>query len=288
MQAECILSRTLLQNDIQVRQIQAVCHEAGRAILAIYKKGNYGVQSKHDGSLVTDADLAAHEIIKKKLQTLTPQWPILSEEDANIPYSERSAWNTFWLVDPLDGTREFVNHSEEFTVNIALVHQHIPVFGAVYIPAKGALYFGGSEIKSAWMQIHDQKPEQIKTRRCTPEGILMTAVSRHMSEVNMPGLFNVLRETFKEVHTVEWAGAIKGCLVADGSIDLYPRSGPTSEWDTAAFHAVVAAAGGRVIDNRGNELMYNKKQSLLNPEFYAVGDALFNWSQFFRRLTDPS
>ena len=286
MQTEDILSRTLLQNDIQVQQIQAVCHEAGRAILAIYKKGNYGIQSKHDGSFVTDADLAAHEIIKKKLQTLTPQWPILSEEDANIPYSERSEWNTFWLVDPLDGTREFINHSEEFTVNIALVHQHIPVFGAVYIPVQGALYFGGSEINSSWMQVHDLQPKQIKTRRCAPEGILMTTVSRHMSEVNMPDLFNVLRETFKEIHIVEWAGAVKGCLVADGSIDLYPRSGQTYEWDTAAFHAIVSAAGGKVVDRLGNELMYNKKKSLLNSEFYVVGDAFFNWNQLFRKTAD--
>lgn len=286
MQFEGVLSETLLHSQVQIGHIKMICQQAGEAILAVYNSDDLGVQFKGDGSPVTRADLAAHQVISATLQQLTPDWPVLSEEAADIPFSTRKSWETYWLVDPLDGTREFVNRTDEFTVNIALVQGHSPVFGMVYMPVKEAFYFGGSDVGGAWRQAGSNAPVKISTRSCAREGVLMVTVSRHMSEEEMPNIFASLRERFANVHTVEWAGAIKGCLVADGSVDLYPRPGHTCEWDTAAFQAVVEAAGGSVINVEGKRLEYNRQSSLINPEFYVVGDPTAEWGALLSLQSD--
>jgi len=287
MQSKSILSKLLLGTLIKVSDIQFICRKAGDAILKVYNSDNFGTQFKQDGSPVTDADLEAHKVIVSSLEKMTPEWPVLSEEASDIPFFERSNWTTYWLVDPLDGTREFVNHSDEFTINIALIHNCQPVFGMVYLPVKQVFYFGGNNINGAWRQIDTAPPIAIKTRHCELGDVLMVTVSRYMSENRMPSIFKCLHEAFSGVHLVEWAGAIKGCLVADGSVDIYPRPGTTCEWDTAAFQAVVEAAGGSVLDKYWQPLRYNEKDSLLNAGFYVLGDTTIPWSDLLPDLNNP-
>ena len=278
MQFEGVLSKTLFDSKVNIGHILSVCQQAGEAILSVYHSDDFGVQFKDDGSPVTRADLAADQVIAATLSQLTPEWPVFSEEASDVPFSERATWETYWLVDPLDGTRGFVNRCDDFTVNIALIHMHKPVFGVVYVPVEDVFYFGGSDVKGAWRQSGDNSPEPISTRSCAPDGVLIAAVSRHISEGKMANIFLNLNERFADVHTVEWSGAVKGCLVADGSVDIYPRQGATCEWDTAAFQAVVECAGGKVFDIYGQALEYNRKSSLINPDFYVVGDPTVEWA----------
>ena len=285
MQTNDILSARLFNQSVNIKQIQDICKQASQAILTIYAKQNHQVNFKSDGSPVTNADLASHEIITRSLQTLTASWPVLSEEAADIPYSERSLWDTYWLVDPLDGTKAFVNRTDDFSINIALISQHRPVFGMVYIPVQDLCYFGGSLFHGAWRQRLNEDPLSITTASCHLGERVTIAISRNMSEQDMPELFKQLRYYFTKIRIIESAGAIKGCMVADGSADIYPRPGTTCEWDTAAFQAIVEAAGGQVVDSQGKVLEYNKKTDLFNSDFYVTGDLLPEWKQFILQLS---
>jgi 3'(2'), 5'-bisphosphate nucleotidase len=253
--------------EINFNEISTIACEAGAAIMKIYA-GEFNVELKGDNSPLTCADRAAHEVIMAGLQEAYPEIPILSEEGRDIPYSERCQWSRFWLVDPLDGTKEFIKRNGEFTVNIALIEDGRVVAGVVYVPVQGKTYLGIRD-KGAWLRVGDQDPVAIKVRDVDHAAGLTVVMSRsHPS----PELEAYLQD-IKVAEALPVGSSLKLCVVAEGKADLYPRLGPTMEWDTAAGHAVVEAAGGTVAMVEGEPLRYNKK-SLLNPYFVVAGSGL--------------
>ncbi len=260
-------------NNIDLTQLIAIAEAAGEAILQIYHK-DFSVYEKDDKSPLTEADLAAHKIIVEGLQKLTPELPVLSEESARIPFETRNNWSSYWLVDPLDGTREFVKRNGEFTVNIALIESGRPVIGIVHVPVSGETYYGRSN-EGAWKQGRDGSSKTISavTQRRSPARV---AGSRSHAGDSLQHFLDQLGAH----EIVSMGSSLKLCLVADGTADIYPRLGPTSEWDTAAAQAVVEAAGGHVTDTNMQPLRYNSKDSLLNPFFLAFGDTREDWQSY--------
>jgi len=256
-----------------IEPVREIARQAGRRILDIYES-DYTVEQKDDQSPLTDADLAAHKTIVEALAKLTPEWPILSEESANIPFSERSGWSQYWLVDPLDGTREFINRNGEFTVNIALIRGHEAVLGVVHVPVQNTDYYG--EISTgAFVQRPGQAPQSIRVRPLTSGPVRVVGSRSHRGN----SLDHYLANLGDHV-LVSMGSALKICLVAEGKADVYPRLGPTSEWDTAAAHAVVTSAGGQVVNVDGNPLRYNTKDEYLNPFFIVYGDPHHDWLSY--------
>ncbi len=243
---------------------------AGEKILDIYDS-DFDVEHKADESPLTAADLAAHRHIVAGLEALTPDIPILSEESASIEWEERKHWNPYWLVDPLDGTKEFVKRNGEFTVNIALIRQHKPVLGVVHVPVTNVTYCG--EEGTGAMVIEKGARTPITVRPCAKTPVVVGSRS-HRGE-----LLDGYLERLGEHEMTAMGSSLKLCLVAAGKADLYPRLGPTSEWDTAAAHAVVEAAGGKVVDLEGNRVMYNASPNILNPHFFVIGDSSVDWLQ---------
>jgi 3'(2'), 5'-bisphosphate nucleotidase len=250
-----------------------ISRHAGREILDVYGT-DFEARAKADDSPLTEADLRAHRLIVAELARLSPQLPVLSEEAADIPFSERSGWSRYWLVDPLDGTKEFVSRNGEFTVNIALIDGHRPVLGVVHIPVSDTTY-SGIPGQGAWRSSHDRPRTPITVRRMARPPLRVVGSRSHGNAALATALASL------GPHELKPAGSsIKLCLVADGSADLYPRLGPTSEWDIAAGQAVVEAAGGQVVRiTDGQALPYNTKADLLNPDFLAYGDpaCFHNW-----------
>lgn len=255
--------------------VAAIAREAGAAILEVYRSTDHGVQHKEDDSPLTRADLAAHELITAALGKLTPQLPVLSEESANVPWDTRRCWSRYWLVDPLDGTREFIAGNGEFTVNIALIDAGEPVLGAVYAPVHGLLYTGARGC-GAWKEEQGNAAMPIRTAE-VKEGQLhlrLVASRRHGAPELDPWIAR-LQQRFSQLELVNMGSSLKICLIAEGRADLYPRFAPTSEWDTAAAQAVLEAAGGLLGDTNFVPFRYNRKESLLNPRFIALGDPAF-------------
>lgn len=250
-----------------------IAQAAGRRILEIYAT-DFSVQQKSDRSPVTAADIAAQEIIVQGLQRLTPDLPVLSEESSQIPFAQRRRWETYWLVDPLDGTKEFVNRNGDFTVNIALVQKHAPVVGVVHIPVENSSYYGVVGA-GAYRRKTGGVPEAIHVRALGSGPVRVVASRSHRGE-----LLDGYLEKLGAHAIVSRGSALKFCLVAGGAADVYPRLGPTSEWDTAAGHAVLLAAGGQVINVDGSALDYNTKESLLNPYFIAYADNSRDWRSY--------
>jgi len=249
--------------NIDINIVCEIAKQAGTAIMNIYGTDDFAVEYKDDHSPLTAADKASHEVIMAGLEKNFPDIPILSEEGADTPYEIRKQWQQFWLVDPLDGTKEFIKRNGEFTVNIALIEDGQPVAGVVYVPVQDKLYWGITG-KGAWRQQESDMPQKIEVRNPDPQKGLTVVMSRsHPS----PELEEYLK-TIKVADAISVGSSLKLCVVAEGQADLYPRLGPTMEWDTAAGHAVVVAAGGRVVTLEGNTLRYNK-EDLLNP-FFAV------------------
>lgn len=251
-----------------------IAQAAGDAIMEIYDNvdATFGISHKHDKTPVTDADFAAHRLIVERLQALEPGYPILSEESDSIPFEERAAWRTYWLIDPLDGTREFIKHNGEFSVNIALVDNHDTLLGVVYAPALGAIYEAAHGLGA---RRHDADGNAVPIHvRPTASPPVIAGSRSHAS----PNLRELL-ERIGEYEFISMGSALKTCLVAEGRADLYPRLGLTSEWDTAAAQCVLEEAGGHLTDTRGKRLRYNTKESLLNPHFLAFGDASRNWPE---------
>lgn len=260
----------------QLNELKTIAREAGQAILDVYHSDDFQVQRKGDNSPLTAADLAAHRVIDAGLAALTPDIPRLSEEAADIPFEERQHWPRFWCIDPLDGTKEFINRNGEFTVNIALIENNQPVSGIIYVPISDELYW--NDARSAWKQTADEEPLRI---RCRPLGRQLTLIAsrRHGQEKNA-ALLGPLAEQFDSIETVNKGSSVKMCLIAEGQADIYPRLFPTSEWDTAASQAIVEAAGGRLIDAHTLQpLQYNLRESLENPWFIVVGDPAFPLTQ---------
>lgn len=243
---------------------------AGQRILAIYQT-EFEVDAKADDSPLTAADLAAHEAIVSGLGALTPGWPVLSEESAEDSAATRQGWERYWLVDPLDGTKEFVKRNGEFTVNIALIEDGAPVLGVVHVPVKGVDYYGCEGLGAFRREAGgDARPISVTSPAAEPVRVVGSRSHRGSS-------LDAFLERLGEHEMVAMGSSLKLCLVADGSADVYPRLGPTSEWDTAAADAVVRAAGGRVVQLDGTPLAYNKPGEILNPYFLVYGDASRDW-----------
>jgi 3'(2'), 5'-bisphosphate nucleotidase len=243
--------------------------EAGRRILDVYER-EFTVTQKDDRSPLTEADRVSHELIAARLTRLTPDIPVLSEESASVDYAERAKWTRFWLVDPLDGTKEFISRNGEFTVNIALIEAGRPVLGVVYVPVLGVTYFacrGGGARK----QKSGEKPQVVRARALAGGKPIVVASRSHAGPETAAFLHAI-----GEHDVVSMGSSLKFCLVAEGTADVYPRLGPTMEWDTAAAQCVVEEAGGRVLDTRGAPLAYNKS-SLRNPWFVVTGAGETDW-----------
>ncbi|WP_213878291.1 3'(2'),5'-bisphosphate nucleotidase CysQ [Pseudomonas sp. dw_358] len=250
-----------------------LAHRAGAAILPFWR-ANVQVDTKADASPVTAADLAAHHVIVAGLTALDPSIPILSEEDCNIDLATRAAWQRWWLVDPLDGTKEFISGSEEFTVNIALVEQGRVVFGVVSMPTNGRCYAGGAGL-GAWRTDADQPPQPISVRQAPPADSAFTVVaSRRHSSPEQERLLAGLSAVVGELELANIGSSLKFCLLAEGAADCYPRLAPTSQWDTAAAQGVLEGAGGVVLKVDGAVFDYPPRESLLNPYFLALPEGV--------------
>ena len=246
---------------------------AGREILDVYDTP-FDVTTKDDASPLTEADLRAHRVIVDGLHDLTPDVPVISEEAEPPPFEVRRHWQRYWLVDPLDGTKEFVSRNGEFTVNIALIEAGEPVLGVVGVPVRGHIYVGDCHANEAF-RLSGPTREPIKTRVLKP-GTLTVVASRRHGGARLADYLDKLSESF-EISRRPVGSSLKFCLLAEGEADLYPRLGPTSEWDVAAAHAVLLAAGGAVMQIDGSPFRYNTKESFLNPDFVAVGDQGYAW-----------
>lgn len=267
---------------------------AGTKISTIYHQaGAVAVEKKHDGSPVTIADQQADDFICHALTNLLPDVGLISEESVErVPFATRQAWSCYWLVDPLDGTKEFIERTGEYSVNIALIDAQQPVLGVVYAPEKGELYCavhgcGAFKITGllaleagitdqAWLTVMAQA-QPIESRRLVGQThpVINVAVSRRHGQSTTKFVAQL-----GETHRIIMGSALKTCLVAEGRADVYPRFGPTSLWDTAASQVVLEAAGGAVLNAAGHPLKYVQTQSLLNPFFMAVGDADYAWPKF--------
>ena len=252
--------------------VSAIVAVAARRVMAIYGT-EFEVHRKQDQSPITSADLAAHDIISEGLGTLEPGLPVLSEEGEIPPFEERSRWQNYWLVDPLDGTRGFAARSGEFTVNVALVSAGEAVLGVVAVPVSGiccaAVRAGGARMEHA-----DGTREGIRTRRLSPDQVVVLR-SRRRRHADVDGLIAKLGG----VRVIRASSSLKACLVARGIADLYPAFGPTSEWDTAASQCLLEEAGGALTDRALRPLRYNRSASLENPSFVAFGDPRADWKR---------
>ena len=253
----------------------ALAIEAGHAIMDIYAQ-DFSVVKKDDLSPLTEADMAAHHIIVAGLEKLTPELPVLSEESAALPFATRATWNRYWLVDPLDGTREFVKRNGEFTVNIALIENHKPVLGVVYVPVTGVCYYA-RQGQGAYKQdtVNVQPPQPIHARAWNGEQLIVAGSQSHRSND-----FDIFLANIGDCQVISIGSSLKSCLVAEGTVHIYPRLGLTSEWDTAAAQCIVEEAGGQLTDTALRPLRYNTKESLLNPSFLVFGDARHDWSKY--------
>lgn len=254
--------------ETRLRDCERIAREAGTRILRIYGT-DFEVRSKSDASPLTAADLASHRTIVQGLEALTPALPVLSEESAQAPYRERASWERYWLIDPLDGTREFIQRNDEFTVNIALIQDHKAILGVVYAPALDLLY-SAAQGHGAYK---NGRPIEV-TRPCTQPPRIVSSRS-HAGDL----LDRYLKKLGRHSR-ISMGSSLKLCLVAEGAADLYPRLGPTSEWDSAAAQAVVEQAGGHVTDRNLKPLLYNTRETLLNPHFFVFGDHDIDWSRY--------
>ncbi len=257
--------------------VAEIVARAARRVMALYESG-FEVHRKADQTPVTSADLAAHGIIAEGLAALEPGVPIVSEEGVIPPYTERATWQSYWLVDPLDGTRGFAAGNGEFTINVALIHDGRPVLGVVAVPVTGTCYAaverGGARLEHA-----NGAREPIRARRCSGhQVVVLRSRTRRHAHVDR------LVERLGNVRVIVASSAMKACLVARGVADVYPAFGPTSEWDTAASQCLVEQAGGGLTDLDLLPLRYNASASLENPSFIAFGDPRTDWRSLLAEL----
>ena len=255
-----------------------IARAAAAAILVVYD-GDFEVERKADASPVTAADLAAHHVILDGLARLTPDIPVLSEESADeVGVDLRRTWSRLWLVDPLDGTREFVKRNGEFSVNLALIEDGVAVFGLVLAPVGGALWHG-QRGGGAYRRDGDEEV-QVQAQVPPAQPMRVAASRSHHSQRSDDFLVRAHREAAGGIRMVSLGSSLKFCRIAEGSLDLYPRFGPTSEWDTAAGQCVLEAAGGAVLDPQGRPFRYNQRDHLLNGDFVALGDRTLPWKEW--------
>lgn len=265
---------------LNLNKIIDIAYKAGEEILKIYKFIDVEVEYKKDNSPLTEADKKAHEVIEQGLKNIS-NYPILSEEGKDIPYKERQNWEYFWLVDPLDGTKEFIKKNGQFTVNIALIQKNKPVAGVVYAPALDILYYG--TLNEGAYKIEKGKESKVSNSNNFDGTVKVIASKSHLNEETTKFIEN-LKIHYKNVEMISIGSSLKICFVAEGKADIYPRIAPTMEWDTAAAHAILNAVKGRIVQYKEYreiykikklpELIYNKK-NLLNPYFIAFRENVF-------------
>ncbi|MGL5007300.1 MAG: 3'(2'),5'-bisphosphate nucleotidase CysQ [Plesiomonas sp.] len=254
--------------------VLAIAQEAGQLIADIYQQGDFKQQIKSDHTPVTSADLAAHALITERLRTLTPDIPVLSEEDCHIPLSTRHQWARYWLVDPLDGTQEFIYGSGEFTTIIALIEQHKPTLGVVYAPISKVSYYA-TDAGGAFKRDINGIITPLQTRKVDEQTKqIILAVSRRQSEAM---LAEQLNPDWHYTLLPHGSSSLKSCMVAEGIADAYLRLGPTGEWDTGATQCILHEAGGNLSDTYLKPLSYNQRETLENPNFISIGDPTLPW-----------
>ncbi|TNC80366.1 MAG: 3'(2'),5'-bisphosphate nucleotidase [Oleiphilus sp.] len=264
-----------------IAPLKHIIFDAGKAILEVYESSEpLEIDNKEDDSPVTKADLAAHHVIANGLQKLDTKYPVLSEEDGVPDFAERQSWSRYWLVDPLDGTKEFINRNGEFTVNIALIENGTAILGMVYVPVTGTLYYG-AEALGSWKE-QDGNRQSLQTKTLNYSRTINIVGSRRHGAEALDAMLAEVTPRFTGAELVSMGSSLKICAIAEGKADWYPRLALTSEWDTAAAHAVLSAAGGKIVDTDLKALKYNQKDSLLNPFFHAMGDCAFNWSEIIK------
>jgi len=258
----------------QAESVIAIAQAAGAAIMTVYREG-FSVQTKDDHSPLTQADLAANRVIVEGLTVLTPEIPVLSEESAQVPWAQRRHWTRYWLVDPLDGTREFIKRNGEFSVNIALIEDGVAVFGVIQAPVDGTVWHGRRD-GGAYRRAHGQQEVRLQVRAPASAPLRVAASRSHRGERT-----EALLARMGEVEVLAQGSSLKFCRIADGVLDFYPRFGPTSEWDTAAGQCILEAAGGGVLAaESGRPFRYNQRDTLLNGDFVALGDPALPWREW--------
>ena len=257
-------------------EVLRIAQEAGEKIMKVYKNG-FDIEIKEDKSPLTTADLAANDHIVKELNKLSPLFPILSEESEKLPFAERQSRQTYWLVDPLDGTKEFIKRRDTFTVNIALIHQNKSILGVIVAPALNESYYACRGFGS--YKASKEMTAQLIHSRTIPAKPTFAGSRSHAGETLTQFLTNV-ESDLGEYDLMSMGSSLKMCLVAEGKVDLYPRLGLTSEWDTAAAHCIVDEAGGQLVKTDMSPLLYNTKDSLLNPFFFAIGNNDIDWKSY--------
>ena len=268
------ISRNLLD------QVISIARQAGDSILEIYHdEAGFNTETKADASPVTDADHAAHRIMFPALEQIDNEVPVLSEEGHLPAYEERALWHRYWIIDPLDGTKEFIKRNGEFTINIGLIENGVPTLGVVHVPVLNVTYAGAKGLGAFKLKGASQQAIQVCKVPANGERAIQVVASRSHGSEAVEQCIEKLQKAFGSVERKSMGSSLKLCLVAEGEADLYPRLAPTSEWDTAAAQAVVEAAGGVVLDNTLQELRYNTKADILNPHFYVIGDTAYNWSK---------
>lgn len=253
-----------------------IARQAGKLILEHYQNNDYQEFTKADSTPVTTADLAAHQLITEQLSALTPDIPVLSEEAADISLSRRSQWSTYWLVDPLDGTQEFIARSGDFATIIALIDNNQPIMGVVFGPVSGVTYYA-YQGHGAWKIIPNHKPIQINAHQHREiKQSIAIAISRRQ---NINRITSRLSSAWDYDLVPLGSAALKACLVAEGAVDCYLRLGPTGEWDTAATQCIVEESGGRILSTHLEPLSYNQRETLENPNFIVLGDENLPWDE---------
>lgn len=256
-----------------------IARSAGQLILDIYEKKEYEEYTKSDETPVTSADIAAHKLIVEKLSDLTPDIPVLSEEAADISLEKRSQWNCYWLVDPLDGTQEFIARSGDFATIIALVENHKPVMGVVYGPVSGVTYYA-YQGKGAWKIPELSESVRIKAHQHDGKASPIAIAISRRQDINR--ITNRMSSSWNYDLIPLGSAALKACLVAEGAVDCYLRLGPTGEWDTAATQCIVEEAGGRILSTLLEPLSYNERDTLENPNFIVLGDENLPWDEILQ------
>ncbi len=265
-------ARGELNLPLLLQHIIALVKQAGKEILQVAESCEIDIRCKQDNTPVTNADLAANQLIVRTLQQITPEIPVLSEETKPLSFSQRQHWQRYWLIDPLDGTREFIDNNGEYSINIALIEGHCSVLGVIYAPVQGVIYYankGGGAYKIESLNA----PQRIHVQNRVRDPIIVTCGNH----CNLNKAYEDFIQRLGNVQFFAMGSSLKSCLVADGSADIYARLGPTSEWDTAAAQCIVEEAGGCLTDLKLNALRYNTKASLLNPEFLVFGDKTRDW-----------
>lgn len=269
-----------MQIQVLLEEVILIAKDAGQSILHIYNQEDYKKWRKDDNTPLTTADLAANKLIMERLLTLTPDVPILSEESADIEVEQVREWPLYWLVDPLDGTQDFINRTGDFSVVIALMKEHKPVLGVIVEPVADKVYFA-MEQAGAYVQQGYEQPQKLLLTS-DDEGqpdVIQVVISSRESEASY---LQHLNDSYQYQFSSKGSCSLKCCYVADGSADCYVRVGPTSIWDTAAAQCIVEEAGGKIFNLSHQPLTYQIEDSWLNPPFYVVGAMPLDWQSIFK------